>query len=200
MKCAIVICTALWVTACAETGVVVMESSVTQLQNLDDYDRDGVIEAREKCAETVLGATIDNYGCGRQTSSIEPLNVNIKFANNSSAIPSPAYEKIKELAAFLEKHQELNVVIEGHTSIIGDAYLNKELSEKRASTVAFILINDFNISKQRVSSVGYGFEKLEEKGDTPEAHTINRRIIAELTHTKHVDDMMWTIYTVDQTL
>ncbi|MFB0979305.1 MAG: OmpA family protein [Alteromonadaceae bacterium] len=199
-KLAIVLCTALFIVGCAETRVVVMESSVEQLKNLDDYDRDGVVEAREKCAGTVLGATIDNYGCGRQTPSIEPLNIDIKFANNSYVIPSLAYGQIKELAEFLEKHQELNVVIEGHTSLVGNGNLNQALSENRANAVAFVLVNDFNLPKVRVSSVGYGFERLEEEGDTPEAHAINRRIMAELTHTKHVDDMMWTIYTVDQTL
>lgn len=195
-----VIFCAFLITSCAETSIVVMESSVEQLKNLDDYDKDGVIEAREKCANTVLGATIDNYGCGRQTPSIEPLNVDIKFANNSYVIPSSAYGKIKELAEFLEKHQELNVVIEGHTSMVGDGDLNQALSDNRANAVAFVLVNDFNLSEQRVSSVGYGFERLEEEGDTPEAHAINRRIMAELTHTKHVDDMLWTIYTVEQTL
>lgn len=192
--------TALLLGACAETTTVPMEASVYQLQNLEDYDSDGVIEAREKCAGTVLGATIDNYGCGRQTPSIEPLKVDIKFANNSYEIPSEAYGKIKELAEFLEKHQELQVVIEGHTSKVGDEELNQVLSENRASAVAFVLTNDFNLPLQRVSSVGYGFNRLEEEGNTPEAHAINRRIMAELTHIKHIDDMKWTIYTVDEEL
>jgi len=188
------------ISACSNTSLVPIDASVEQLQNLEDYDSDGVIKARDKCAETVIGATIDNYGCGRQTPSIEPLKVDIKFANNSFVIPSVAYEKIKELAAFLDKHQELRVIIEGHTSQVGDMELNQALSENRASGVAFVLVNDFNIASQRVSSVGYGFERLEEEGDTPEAHAINRRIMADLTHTKHIDDMKWTIYTVDQEL
>ena len=192
--------TVIFISSCAQTDIVVQESSVEQLQNLADYDGDGVIEAREKCYGTVLGAAIDNYGCGTQTPNIEPLKIDIKFANNSSLLPSSAYEKVKELAEFLDKHQELQIHIEGHTSKVGDAALNQALSEERAKTIAFILVNDFNISTGRISSVGYGFEKLEEDGDSPEAHAINRRIMAELTHIKYVDDMKWTIYSVVESL
>jgi OOP family OmpA-OmpF porin len=150
--------------------------------------------------ETVLGATIDNYGCGSQSPIIAPFKIDIKFANNSSTIPSPAYGRIKELAEFLDKNQDLQVVIEGHTSNVGGEELNQKLSENRAKAIAFVLVNDFNIAEERVASVGYGFAQLEELGDTAEAHALNRRIIAELSRTDHIDNMKWTIYTVDQTL
>lgn len=187
-----------FITSCADTGLVVMEAPVEQLKNLQDYDSDGVIEAREKCADTVLGATIDNYGCGTQFSTIEPFKVDIKFAHNSFTIPGSAYAEIGDLAAFVDRNRELQVLIEGHTSRLGSAQLNKTLSENRAKAVASVLINDFGISEQRISSIGYGFERLEDAGDTEEAHAANRRIIAELSHTTHGDDMKWTIYTVDQ--
>jgi outer membrane protein OmpA-like peptidoglycan-associated protein len=189
-----------FISSCAQTDIIVQEDTVEQLQNLDDYDRDGVIEAREKCDGTVLGATIDNYGCGSQTSKVEPLNIDIKFENNSYVIPGLAYKKIEELAEFLNKHQESHVRIEGHTSNVGDADMNQVLSKNRARAVASILANDFNISTDRVSSVGYGFEKLEENGDSPEAHAFNRRITAELTHIEYVNDMKWTIYSVVEAL
>ena len=187
-----------FMTSCADRGVVVMESPVEQLNNLQDYDKDGVIEAREKCADTVLGATIDNYGCGTQTTTIEPIKVDIKFANNSFAIPSSANAEIRKLATFIDRNPDLNVLIEGHSSRVGRAQLNKILSENRAKAVLSTLVNEFNISEHRVSSIGYGFERPEESGDTEEAHAANRRIVAELSQTIHSDDMKWTIYTVDQ--
>jgi outer membrane protein OmpA-like peptidoglycan-associated protein len=190
----------IFISSCAQTDLVVQESSVEQLHNLDDYDRDGVIEAREKCDGTVLGAAIDNYGCGRKSSTVEPLKIEVKFTNNSSSLPSSAYEKIKELVGFLDKHQELQVHIEGHTSKVGGATLNQRLSEERARAIEYILVNDFNLSRERISSVGYGFENLKEYGDSPEAHAINRRIMAELTHINYVDEMKWTIYSVVESL
>jgi OOP family OmpA-OmpF porin len=189
--------TMLLITACAVKPLQVMEAQVEQLKNLQDYDSDGVIEAREKCADTVLGATINNVGCGTQTTYVEPLNVDIKFANNSYSIPPSAISEIQSLAKFLEKRPELRVIIEGHTSKVGAAELNKILSAERAKSVASLLVNDFNITPERVSSIGYGFEKLADFADNEEAHATNRRILAEFNETVIVDDMKWTIYTVD---
>lgn len=183
---------------CAGNDIVKLEPSVKQLKDLNDHDRDGVIEAREKCANTVLGATIDNYGCGKQTTYIVPIKVDIKFANNSYQVPASGLSKVQQLAKILKENQDLKVIIEGHTSKVGPVKLNQTLSENRAKTVAALLVSDYNIAADRVSSVGYGFERLADYDDTEAAHETNRRIMAELSRTVSVDDMIWTIYTVDQ--
>ncbi|MCI2283423.1 OmpA family protein [Colwellia sp. MSW7] len=185
------------ISACADTTIVTLEESVKQTNDLIDYDRDGVVKAREKCDFTVEGAAVDNYGCGSKTAIIEPFKIDIKFRNNSAVIPSNGYAEIKKLAEFLEKHPELDILIEGHTSKIGSEALNQALSENRAKAVVFVLVNDFNIARERVSSIGYGFTRLEEEGDTPEAHAANRRIIGRLSHTENMDVLKWDIYSVD---
>jgi outer membrane protein OmpA-like peptidoglycan-associated protein len=184
--------------ACAGNNIVKMESSVEQLQDLKDLDRDGVIESREKCGGTALGASIDNYGCPRQTTYVDPLKLDIKFAHNTYSIPASGFPKIQKLASYLQRNSELKVVIEGHTSKVGTAAFNQVLSSKRAQAVKSVLVNEFKIDPQRVSSVGYGFERLENSADTEAAHATNRRIMAELSHAVNIDEMIWTIYTVDQ--
>ena len=198
IKLSVLICGTILLNACASNSIVSLESTVEQLKDLNDYDRDGVIEAREKCADTVLGATIDNYGCGAQTTLVKPLKVDIKFAHNSYAVTASALPKIQQLATFLERNTELEVIIEGHTSKVGSSELNQILSSNRAKAVVSVLVNDFNIAIERVSSIGYGFERLADSSDTETAHAINRRIMAELSKTVSVDEMIWTIYTVDQ--
>lgn len=198
IKLSTFICGAILLSACAGSSIVKVESSVEQLKDLNDYDRDGVIEVREKCADTVLGATIDNFGCGTQTTIVKPLKVDIKFAHDSFSIPPSAFPEIQRLATFLENNQELQVLIEGHTSKVGSEDLNQKLSSDRAKAVVSVLVNDFNIATERVSSIGYGFDRLADLADTDIAHANNRRIMAELSKTVSVDEMMWTIYTVDQ--
>lgn len=188
-----------FITACADSNIVTLEKTVAQTNDLIDYDRDGVVKARDKCDLTTIGASIDNYGCGTQTATVAPFKIDIKFEQNSFILPSLAYVEIKKLVDFLDKHQEVNVVIEGHTSKVGSVELNQTLSENRAKAVALVLEDDFGVNKKRVSSIGYGFERLKEKGDTEEAHAANRRIIVELSDTKHIDELKWTIYTVDAT-
>jgi outer membrane protein OmpA-like peptidoglycan-associated protein len=194
-----VVCVSILLSSCAGNDIVKLEASVKQLKDLNDHDRDGVIEAREKCDNTVLGATIDNYGCGKQTTYIVPISVNINFAHDSYLIPTSSISKVQQLAGILQENQDIQVVIEGHTSKVGSAKYNHTLSENRAKAVASLLVDDFNIAPERVSPIGYGFERLADYDDTETAHETNRRIMAELSRTVSVDDMIWTIYTVDQT-
>lgn len=197
-KYSITVFTIMFITACADTSIVTLEKTVEQTNDLIDYDQDGVIKARDKCDFTAIDAAIDNYGCGTQTPRILPFKIDIKFAQNSYVIPTMAYGEIKNLVEFLEKYQALSIVIEGHTSKVGSAELNQTLSDNRAQAVELVLENDFGINKDRVSSIGYGFERLKEAGTSEEAHAANRRIIGEVSNTEKIDDLKWTIYTVDK--
>ncbi len=188
----------LTLSACGTTALVQMEPQVKQLKDLQDHDSDGVIEAREQCADTILGAAVDNYGCGTHANYVEPINVDIKFAHNSYALSPSDLPKVEQLAAILKERPELDIVIEGHTSKVGSSEYNQRLSEQRAKAVATALINNFEIDPARVKAVGYGFTRLADESDTELAHQTNRRIMAELSKQVRVDHMIWTIYTVDQ--
>ncbi|WP_299072340.1 OmpA family protein [uncultured Paraglaciecola sp.] len=198
LRLSTLLCSIFLLSACAGNSIVKLEDSVEQLKDLNDHDRDGVIEARDKCADTVLGAIIDNYGCGTQTSYVEPHKVDIKFAHNSYVLSASALTKIQEMADFLVKNEQLKVLIEGHTSKVGGLQLNQTLSDNRAKTVVDMLTDEFNIAPERVSFKGYGFERLADFADNEAAHAANRRIVAELSQTVNTDNMMWTIYTVDE--
>lgn len=187
-----------FLSACADTRIVTLEGPVQQRHNLTDYDSDGVIKAREKCDETTIGAAIDNYGCGTKIPQIKPFKIDIKFANDSYQLPEQAHGEISKLAKFLEMYPEIKVVIEGHSSKVGSAKLNQKLSNNRAKAVAMMLANVFEINENRIASIGYGYERLEDFGDSEQAHAVNRRIMAEVSHTEHIDVLKWTIYTVDQ--
>ncbi|MDP2560978.1 OmpA family protein [Psychrobium sp. 1_MG-2023] len=183
---------------CGSTTVLDLTKPTTQKSNLKDLDRDGVIEARERCADTYTGANIDNYGCSSIKPISENINLDIKFANASSFINSSDFHKIKQVADFMGKFPGSKVVIEGHSSRQGKRQFNQELSEKRALAVANVLTNRYGISPARVSSIGYGFDKPVNSADTAEAHAQNRRIVATLSGTDSATAMKWTIYTVDE--
>lgn len=182
---------------CGATDVIDINQTVIQKHNLEDLDADGVIEAREKCADTFLGATIDNYGCSSVKRIDDSITLNINFANNSAEISQSDFAKIKEVSDFMSKFPGSHVTIEGHCSRQGSAELNQKLSEKRANAVANVLKNQYGIPAFRVAAVGYGFDKLLDESDTQEAHSKNRRIVASLSGTEQSTAMKWTIYTAD---
>lgn len=185
---------------CADSQVVLLDKPTVQKFDLMDPDNDGVINARDKCEKTTLGAEIDNDGCGTQIAKAKPFDLKVNFDNNSYVVPQSAKSKISELADFLKQHHSLNVVIEGHTSKVGGEQLNQVLSENRAKAVVSVLVNEFNIDAERISSKGFGFDQLAVEGEYDEAHAANRRIIAQLSATEQFDVMAWTIYSVDESL
>ena len=171
--------TLLLLAACTGNNIVHLDSPVVQLNNLDDYDKDGVIEAREKCDETTLGASIDNYGCGTQIPRTEPFKINIKFENNSFVIPELAYEKVNELADFLENNQGVKVVIEGHTdnAPISTAAVkdNWDLSVKRSTAIVRELQTKYAVTPSRLIAAGRSSYIPLVANDTPENKSKNRR-------------------------
>lgn len=198
MKPLIIITLSMLGFGCANTELVDLTMPTVQKHDLQDFDQDGVVEAREKCADTYLGATTDNNGCSSVKRIDDSISLQVNFANNSSIVNTSDYEKIKQVADFMSKFPGSHVTIEGHCSRQGSPEYNQMLSEKRAAAVAKILTNRFDIAQFRVASVGYGFDKLIDPSDTEQAHALNRRIVATLSGTEQSTDMKWTIYTVEQ--
>ncbi len=57
------------VLAGCSNNIVSMDNN-QQVNDLRDLDHDGVIEAREQCAKSAVGAEVDNNGCGSQSEYI----------------------------------------------------------------------------------------------------------------------------------
>ncbi len=175
------------------------EMTTTQANDLADKDRDGVIEARERCNDTVTGAGIDNYGCGKVSAINERRDINILFPNDSAYIAPDYYPQVEAIALFLRQYPATKVTIEGHTSRTGTDERNAVLSQERANAVTAVLTNKFGIDSSRLTAVGYGSSRPIVQEHTPEAETKNRRVVAEVTGNDTMADMKWTIYSVDET-
>lgn len=146
-----------------------------------DSDKDGVLDSKDQCPGTEPQYAVDSDGCTITEEQEQRITLNVLFGNDSSKIPKSSYQDIAALAEFMKKYQDSSVVIEGHTSSQGPAKYNQKLSEMRAKAIVKILNEDFGISSDRLSAVGYGEERLLLTEDTEQAHTQNRRIEASLT-------------------
>lgn len=166
--------------------------------HLKDDDKDGVINMRDKCADTPINAAIDNYGCHKSNSKLLSIELNILFVSNRYEVPSIYYDEVKKLASFMRDNPGSSVIIEGHTDDIGNERLNQRLSKNRAQAIATILINTFRIAKSRVQAIGYGEARPIASNDTIEGKTKNRRVVAEIFAQSTVDISKWDIYSVDR--
>ncbi len=143
-----------------------------------DADDDGVSDAKDQCPNTDKGAKVDETGCYVVLKESVSISLNVQFKTNSSDVLATSFPEIKELADFLTLYPKTNVAIEGHTDSSGSAAYNKQLSQKRAESVAKILVDAHNVDNGRLSPIGYGEERPLVSNDTVEGRAKNRRVTA----------------------
>ncbi|EKE69938.1 OmpA family protein [Gallaecimonas xiamenensis] len=183
---------------CGIHDTVDYDQSTAQVNDLNDPDSDGVINARDKCADTLLGSLIDNYGCGDNADKVQRFDLKVLFANDSDYIDPRYYGEIGKVADFMTRYPEAKLTLEGHCSKVGGEQYNLDLSQRRVNAVAKVLEREFKVAPTRVTAVGYGFSRPLDSAMTEEAHRRNRRVVAELSGAKNLPVMKWTIYTVDR--
>ncbi len=181
-------------TACSTIDT--MDTPTRQVYDLDDHDADGVIEERDRCKDTPLGAKVDNYGCP----VIQPVHlrkeVKIQFANDSAVIPPAFYSEVEAVAKLMQTYPTAKATVEGYTSQTGSYEHNLALSKKRASAVSDLLSSKYDIDPNRLTAIGYGYDHPIDP-DNPKA-AVNRRVIVDISSKHKVTDMDWHIYSVDK--
>ncbi|MEW6999651.1 OmpA family protein [Colwelliaceae bacterium BS250] len=187
----------LLLTACSVQVIDMTPEPTKQNFDLSDSEGDGIILARDECPNSNQGAKIGNNGCGSTTVHTIRHRLDVNFDNNSFEVKDEYFDQIAMLAEFMGEYPQIQVTIEGHTSIRGEAAHNKKLSQNRAEAIKNILTQNFNISSDRVTTEGHGFEKLLLEGNDEYIHAKNRRIVAEINSDREITDMKWTIYSVD---
>ncbi|UUM29460.1 OmpA family protein [Vibrio japonicus] len=166
----------------------------TQIDDLRDEDDDGVINARDLCPKTAVGAEVDNDGCGTYIKSSDKMNLHILFANDSSVVQPMFSRQIRDMSEFLESYPSTSIELQGYASKVGRAEYNLALSKRRAEAVQRMLINN-GVSPERVSIVGYGDTRTSGEVDDEATQAQNRKVVASVVgHKGHVKEE-WTIFT-----
>lgn len=101
---------------------------------------------------------------------------NIQFALDSARLePGATQAQLVEIAAAMKMAGTETFLIEGHTCDLGDTAYNKDLSQRRAESVAAEL-TALGIAKSRLDAVGFGEEKLISPGTDDASRATNRRV------------------------
>ena len=80
----------------------------------------------------------------------------------------------------MRRYPRANVELEGHTDNMGSDAYNMNLSRRRVESVKKYLVDKFNISASRISTVGYGESKPVSSNDTAAGRQRNRRVVANI--------------------
>jgi len=84
------------------------------------------------------------------------------------------------VANFLKAYPETNAVLEGHTDSIGSEKYNLDLSKRRAESIKKYLVEKFDISAARISTMGFGKSQPVATNKTEEGRQQNRRVVANI--------------------
>lgn len=131
-----------------------------------DSDGDGIYDDKDKCPGTPMGAPVSADGCW--------VIKNVEFDTDKWEIKSWFRPELIQVADVMKKNPWLKMEVQGHTDIRASAEHNQRLSERRAESVKEYLV-DQGISDDRLSTVGFGFNKPIASNNTEEGMARNRR-------------------------
>jgi outer membrane protein OmpA-like peptidoglycan-associated protein len=100
----------------------------------------------------------------------------LTFPSGKSIIQPEYFSLLSKVQEAIKIFPEKHILLEGHTDSQGNAVTNKRLSEERASAVREYIIANMGISREQVTSVGFGSEKPVASNRTSEGRALNRRI------------------------
>ncbi len=107
---------------------------------------------------------------------VENTTDTVFFAFDSSTLSSEAQAALDTQVEWLKKHENVDVVIQGHCDDRGTREYNLALGERRANAVKQYLVAQ-GIAEDRISTISYGKERPAVLGNNEAAWAQNRRAI-----------------------
>jgi len=109
------------------------------------------------------------------------VRLNVEFEFNKDTVLAVYGDQLDAIAAAMRAHDDIELVLEGHTDSRGSDQYNMNLSDRRAKAVKAKLVNDYGIPAARVSAVGYGESRPIATNSTEEGRARNRRVVGEMS-------------------
>lgn len=116
------------------------------------------------------------------------VRLNVEFEFDKAVVLAVYGDELEAVANAMKVHEDIELVLEGHTDSIGSDDYNQGLSERRVVAVEAKLAEDYGINPDRISTVGYGESRPIADNATDEGRARNRRVIGEMTYTEVVID------------
>ncbi|AKQ47592.1 membrane protein [Rufibacter radiotolerans] len=162
-------------TTTTETTTTETTAVTTDDDGDDDDWNDLNLDAPAAAYEEITDKDIDVRGTDNY--AVYSLDETILFGSDKSTIQPQAADKLKQVAASLNKRfANGKVRIYGYTDAQGSASYNKELAEERTKAVQAWLTENGNVSKDNVSMHPVGESKPVATNETAAGRQQNRRV------------------------
>lgn len=100
---------------------------------------------------------------------------NITFATDSAEVKSEFMDTLTSVAKVVKEFENTLVTIGGHTDSTGSEQYNQLLSERRAASVAEVLLRE-GVAFERIAAEGYGESQPVADNSTEAGRAANRRV------------------------
>lgn len=100
----------------------------------------------------------------------------VYFDTDSAKIKSESEPSVKEIAKVLNDNHDLNLYIVGHTDDTGEFEYNMDLSQRRAESLVNVLVEEYDISRNRLKPAGVGPLAPKASNETEDGRAKNRRV------------------------
>ena len=121
--------------------------------------------------QNIPGATVERVGEGIQVTFASGL----LFGFDSDVVRGDARSNLNELSRSLDKYDDSNLLIVGHTDAVGRESYNQDLSERRAESAANYLISQ-GVDRNRIDTRGLGETEPVASNETDSGRARNRRV------------------------
>ncbi|MEM9855726.1 MAG: OmpA family protein [Bacteroidota bacterium] len=125
----------------------------------------------EELRADLEGAEVERIGEGIKIT----FDSGLMFGLDSYALNTATKQNLDELATTLEKYENTDILIEGHTDATGTDSYNQTLSEQRAKAVQVHLVGH-GVATQRMTVLGYGEDQPVADNDSEAGRQKNRRV------------------------
>lgn len=138
----------------------------------------------EELKQDLEGANVERVGEGIKIT----FDSGLMFDFDSYVLRPQTKTNLSQLAETLNKYEETNILIEGHTDAKGSDTYNQELSENRAKAVTEYLTNQ-DVQNNRITAVGYGETQPVADNDSEAGRQENRRVEVAIFANKKMKKM-----------
>jgi outer membrane protein OmpA-like peptidoglycan-associated protein len=125
----------------------------------------------EEIERDIEGARVERIGEGIKIT----FESGILFDVDKSDLKWEAQQNLTKLAGILNKYDDTDILVEGHTDSDGSEKYNLELSNRRAQSVANFLSN-LDVGPTRFTMMGYGEMQPIASNETAAGKAQNRRV------------------------
>lgn len=180
------------VTACDSSKFMKPYYASVQGMDLGDDDEDGVINARDICAETPLTSQIDEHGCSEWNIEHKYQDFTFEFGFDKDKVLPEHEAQIEQILDLILKNDSARILLVGDTSPEGNDKYNAALGKRRADALTYNLITK-GVDENRI--VGFvwsddGINALLKKRE--------RRTIVRVVYRTEESIKKWNIYTAEE--